>query len=82
MALMLAIWSAQPNWMPRKPKLMFQICQKLRGGFCMGKEGADQEESRVGCGVIKRRFDVGSQATGDAGKAHVVIARTGGSFYD
>src|SRR6266545_1635473 len=32
MALMLAICSAQPNWMPRKPKLMFQICQKLRCG--------------------------------------------------
>src|SRR6266700_1671353 len=32
MALMLAICSAQPNWMPRKPKLMFQICEKLRGG--------------------------------------------------
>ena len=32
MALMLAICSAQPNWMPRKPKLMFQICQKLRRG--------------------------------------------------
>src|SRR5213080_4528198 len=30
MALTLAICSAQPNWMPRKPKLMFQICQKLR----------------------------------------------------
>src|SRR5438093_516789 len=29
MALTLAICSAQPNWMPRKPKLMFQICQKL-----------------------------------------------------
>ena len=35
MALMLAICSPQPNWMPRKPKLMFQICQKLFGGFCM-----------------------------------------------
>src|ERR1043166_9000823 len=35
MGLMLAIWSPQPNWMPRKPKLMFQICQKLRRGFCM-----------------------------------------------
>src|SRR5262245_44210850 len=33
MALMLAICSAQPNWIPRKPKLMFQICQKLRCGF-------------------------------------------------
>src|SRR5262245_42969352 len=30
---MFAIWSAHPNWMPRKPKLMFQICQKLRRGF-------------------------------------------------
>src|SRR5258705_2570853 len=30
---MLAICSAQPNWMPRKPKVMFQICQKLSGGF-------------------------------------------------
>src|SRR5690349_14946844 len=30
MALTLAICSAQPNWMPRKPKHMFQICQKLR----------------------------------------------------
>src|SRR6478672_2795290 len=28
---MLAICSAQPNWMPRKPKHMFQICQKLSG---------------------------------------------------
>src|ERR671918_1666255 len=33
MALMLAICSAQPNWMPRKPKLMFQICQKPRCGL-------------------------------------------------
>src|SRR3990172_4100797 len=42
MALMLAIWSAQPNWMPRKPKLMFQICQKLRCGFCCAP-GLDAE---------------------------------------
>src|ERR1051326_6166714 len=35
MGLMLAICKPQPNWMPRKPKLMFQICQKLRCGFCM-----------------------------------------------
>ena len=33
MALMLAICRPQPNWMPRKPKLMFQICQKLRSGL-------------------------------------------------
>src|SRR6185503_12198880 len=25
---MLAIWSPQPNWMPRKPKLMFQMVEK------------------------------------------------------
>src|ERR1700741_5375762 len=29
---MLAFCSAQPNWMPRKPKHMFQICQKVCGG--------------------------------------------------
>src|SRR5271163_4374729 len=33
MALMLAICSPQPNWMPKKPKLMFHICQKLRLGL-------------------------------------------------
>jgi hypothetical protein len=33
MALMLAICRPQPNWMPRKPKLIFQICQKLRSGL-------------------------------------------------
>src|SRR5262249_53666254 len=33
---MFAIWSPQPNWIPKKPKLMFQICQKLNcGGFCI-----------------------------------------------
>src|ERR1039458_8102893 len=36
MALMLAICNPQPNWMPKNPKLMFQICQKLSRGFCMG----------------------------------------------
>src|SRR5450759_4426499 len=35
MGLMFAICKPQPNWMPRKPKLMFQICQKERRGFCM-----------------------------------------------
>src|SRR5208282_407231 len=33
MALMFAICNPQPNWIPRKPKLMFQICQKVRGGL-------------------------------------------------
>ncbi len=32
---MFAICNPQPNWMPRKPKLMFQICQKVRGGLSM-----------------------------------------------
>ena len=35
MALIFAICRPQPNWMPRKPKLMFQICQKLNCGFCI-----------------------------------------------
>src|SRR5215510_3134791 len=33
MPLILASCSPQPNWMPKKPKLMFQICQKLRRGL-------------------------------------------------
>src|SRR5437870_12763913 len=33
MALMFASWSPQPNWMPRNPKLMFQICQKASLGL-------------------------------------------------
>ena len=33
MRLVLAFCSAKPNWMPINPKLMFQICQKLRRGF-------------------------------------------------
>ena len=32
MALMLAIWSPHPNWIPKKPKLIFQICQKESAG--------------------------------------------------
>jgi hypothetical protein len=32
--LTLEFWSAKPNWIPRKPKLMFQICQNVRVGFC------------------------------------------------
>ena len=33
MALMFAICSPQPNWIPKNPKLMFQICQKFRRGL-------------------------------------------------
>ena len=31
--LTFAFWSANPNCMPMNPKLIFQICQKLRRGF-------------------------------------------------
>ena len=37
MALMFAICRPQPNWMPRKPKLMFQICQKPSLGLSMSR---------------------------------------------
>src|SRR3982074_1363990 len=41
---MLASCSPQPNWMPRKPKLMLNICQKLRRVRCIGalSGGGDQ----------------------------------------
>ena len=37
MRLVLAFCSAKPNWMPKKPKLMFHNCQNDRRGF---KEGS------------------------------------------
>jgi hypothetical protein len=40
MALMFAICSPQPNWIPRKPKLIFQICQNVFGGLSMVAFGA------------------------------------------
>src|ERR1035438_1349772 len=46
MALILAICNPQPNWMPKNPKLMFQICQKLSRGFCMGGENQTTGSSR------------------------------------
>ena len=30
---MFAICNPQPNWIPKKPKLMFQICQNVRDGL-------------------------------------------------
>ena len=33
MRLTFAFCSAKPNWMPRNPKHMFQICQKLSVGL-------------------------------------------------
>ena len=35
MRLTLAFCSAKPNWMPRKPKHMFQICQKRQLRFAV-----------------------------------------------
>src|ERR1700674_1223850 len=32
---MLASCRPHPNWIPRKPKLMLKICQKLKRGFCI-----------------------------------------------
>ena len=32
MRLTFAFCSAKPNWIPRNPKHMFQICQKLSAG--------------------------------------------------
>ena len=32
--LTLEFCRAKPNWIPRNPKLMFQICQNVSGGFC------------------------------------------------
>ena len=42
MRLTLAFCSAKPNWMPRKPKHMFQICQNDSAG-------------RVAAGAERRR---------------------------
>src|SRR3954454_14903028 len=39
MADMFPICSPQPNWMPKNPKLMFQICQKLRRGLFIDSFG-------------------------------------------
>ena len=33
MRLVLAFCSAKPNWMPKKPKLMFHSCQNDRRGL-------------------------------------------------
>src|SRR4249919_2358232 len=35
MRLTFAFCSAKPNWMPRKPKHMFQICQNVSVGFAV-----------------------------------------------
>jgi len=35
MRLVLVFCSAKPNWMPKKPKLMFHNCQKVSRGLLM-----------------------------------------------
>ena len=35
MRLTLAFCRAKPNWMPKKPKHMFQICQNVSCGFAV-----------------------------------------------
>jgi hypothetical protein len=41
MRLTLAFWSAKPNWMPRKPKHMFQICQNDSAGRRAGVDSLE-----------------------------------------
>ena len=40
MRLTLAFCSAKPNWMPRKPKHMFQICQNDSCGLVVMAYGS------------------------------------------
>ena len=50
MRLTFAFCSAKPNWMPRKPKHMFQICQNDSVGLVEGVaviEGDSCEEVSV-----------------------------------
>src|SRR5260370_7768464 len=55
--LTFAFCSAKPNWMPRKPKLMFQTSQKARRGLGRtapeggGKAGAGMRILGLGSGV-------------------------------
>src|SRR5260370_16468019 len=55
--LTFAFCSAKPNWMPRKPKLMFQTSQKARRGLGrtapegVGKAGAGMRILGLGSGV-------------------------------
>jgi hypothetical protein len=47
MALILAICKPQPNWIPKNPKLMFQICQKeSKGLFFMLRELTDETKNQ------------------------------------
>ena len=49
MRLTLAFCSAKPNWMPRKPKHMFQICQNESCGLrALGFEAIGDPSLHVG----------------------------------
>src|SRR6266536_1590964 len=54
MALMFAICSPQPNWIPRQPKLMFQICQNERRGLVI-VDPPPYPSPRRGMGTLIRR---------------------------
>ena len=70
MALMLAICKPQPNWMPKNPKLMFQICQKLSRGFCMGGENQTVGLRRNTASIHHSRpVEASPFAGGNGGKA-------------
>src|ERR1700761_958215 len=92
MALMFAIWSPQPNWIPRKPKLIFQICQKLRSGFlmdiCAGSSRCSAESARLyvswtgaaGCDVMSgRELTAGKHTSREAEDATCLFARLRGT---
>src|SRR5260221_10138233 len=66
MALMFAIWRPQPNWIPRNPKLMFQICQKASLGLSMW----DPPFARIlPHGIHRRSEDFRGVAIGEAESA-------------
>src|SRR3954462_9541901 len=51
---MLASCSPHPNWMPRKPKLMLNICQKFRRLRCMpAPQGGRGTKLGAGAGFVK-----------------------------
>ena len=47
MVLMLAICSPQPNWMPKNPKLMFQISQNDSRGLVWVSTGLPAEGDSI-----------------------------------
>src|SRR6266852_6925346 len=72
MALMFAICDPQPNWRPRNPKLMFPICQNVRGGFSIDflpivkRDQGSKSRTQVGaqCARTIAPFPVSADGTG------------------